>query len=72
MVHESCNGCEHIKDGGIGPEENQDLYCIRYADPLAQWKYRKCAGRTHNLSASPKELGKQLNPLKASKRAMGK
>lgn len=64
-IDEKCNGCGHIV------AFNENNYCTTYANPPAKWRLGLCNFATH---AKPEvETTKQkVNPLKASKRAMGK
>lgn len=72
-IHEKCSGCDHIRDGAVGPEENQDLRCNILATPLAQWtRIGGCAHRTHNLKSIVPTKPVFMDPLKASKMAMKK
>ncbi len=64
-VVEKCDGCERII------EVETQKYCKTYAAPDAKWKLGICNFATHvkpEISATTVKI----NPLKASKRAMGK
>jgi len=62
---EQCQGCARIV------EYNDELYCSSYMDPAAKWRLGRC-----NLATHVKEKIQideiKLNPLKASKRSMGR
>lgn len=62
LITTECIGCGH---------RTQHDYCDRYREPYRQWtRVGGCSMRTHGRT---KQLSseKQLNPLKASKRAVG-
>ncbi len=64
-VVEKCTGCERIVD------HDSKQFCKTYAAPEAKWKLGICNFATHvkpEISTSKVKI----NPLKASKRAMGK
>lgn len=64
-VVEKCDGCERIV------EVESQKFCKTYAAPDAKWKLGICNFATH---VKPEILAStvKVNPLKASKRAMGK
>jgi len=64
-VIDKCEGCERA----VEAESNK--YCKSYVDPEAKWRRGICNFATH---AKPETLvvKVKVNPLKASKRAMGK
>ena len=64
-VIDKCEGCERIV------EANDSKYCQTYIMPEAKWKISICNFATH---VKPEIATSQtkINPLKASKRAMGK
>jgi hypothetical protein len=64
-IVEKCDGCERIV------ETNNAKYCQTYAMPEAKWKLSICNFATHIRPEIATSLTK-VNPLKASKRAMGK
>jgi len=67
-IVEECNGCGRTV---VGPEPGTAC-CRVYPMPGAQWRgIRKCPMATH-LKKEVKEDTFKLNPLKASKRSMGK
>jgi hypothetical protein len=49
--------------------ENELQYCVAYADPSVIWRARPCPF-SRKLTSTKQEF--KLNPLKASKRALGK
>jgi len=57
-----CMGCNRIEEDG---------YCRVYANPIAQWRNKNCNMSTH-IEKEVKKDDFKLNPLKASKRSMGK
>ena len=64
-VVEKCEGCDRII------EVDSTRYCKSYTTPEAKWKIGICNFATHvkpEISASKV----RVNPLKASKRAMGR
>lgn len=64
-VIDKCEGCERII------EVDSQKFCKTYAAPAAKWKLGLCNFATH---VKPEILTStvKVNPLKASKRAMGK
>lgn len=62
---DKCEGCERIV------ETNNAKYCQTYAIPAAKWKLSMCNFATHVKPEIATSTTK-VNPLKASKRAMGK
>lgn len=64
-VDEKCSGCERII------EVDASQYCKTYANPAAKWRLGICNFATHVKPEIVSEKNK-VNPLKASKRAMGK
>jgi hypothetical protein len=60
---EQCKGCGHQK-----PDET----CHIYAFPAMRWTGLPCPMATHRKKEDPKQPEKPLNPIKASKRKMGK
>lgn len=63
-IVEKCEGCERV----IEVEPNK--YCKTYAVPEAKWKFGMCNFATHVKKEIAVNAVK-VNPLKASKRAMG-
>lgn len=64
-VIDKCEGCERII------EVESQRFCKTYAAPEAKWKLGMCNFATHvkpEISANKVKI----NPLKASKRAMGR
>lgn len=64
-VIDKCEGCERIV------ETNNTKYCQTYLIPAAKWKLSMCNFATHVRPEIATSQTK-VNPLKASKRAMGK
>lgn len=64
-IVDKCDGCERVV------ETNNTKYCQTYVLPEAKWKLSICNFATH---VKPEIATSQtkVNPLKASKRAMGK
>lgn len=64
-IIDKCEGCERIIAAGSAK------YCQSYVAPEAKWKLSICNFATH---VKPEITTSQVkvNPLKASKRAMGK
>lgn len=64
-VIEKCEGCDRIVEAA------ETKYCTAYTDPASKWKLGICNFATHQ---KPETLAVKIkvNPLKASKRAMGK
>jgi hypothetical protein len=64
-VIDKCAGCERIV------EANNSKYCQTYIMPEAKWKLNICNFATHvKIEIATNQT--KINPLKASKRAMGK
>jgi len=63
-IIEKCDGCERITI------ENKDNYCKTYANPAAKWRNGLCNFATH-VKPEIKVQKIRINPLKASKRALG-
>jgi hypothetical protein len=64
-IIDKCEGCERIV------EVSSVKYCQTYTMPAAKWKLSICNFATHVKPEIATILTK-VNPLKASKRAMGK
>ncbi|MBU0676156.1 MAG: PxxKW family cysteine-rich protein [Proteobacteria bacterium] len=64
-IIENCNGCERIV------EAEGTSYCMSYINPDAKWKLGICNFATH-VKPEINMTTTKINPLKASKRAMGK
>jgi hypothetical protein len=64
-IIDKCEGCERIVEAG------SVKYCQTYVMPAAKWKLSICNFATHVKPEIATILTK-VNPLKASKRAMGK
>ena len=64
-VIDKCKGCERVIDAGNAK------YCQTYAAPEAKWKLSICNFATH-VKPEIATAQSKVNPLKASKRAMGK
>ncbi|MDD5758280.1 MAG: PxxKW family cysteine-rich protein [Desulfobulbaceae bacterium] len=64
-IIDKCDGCDRII------EVESQKFCKTYSAPAAKWKIGICNFATH---AKPAVLTStiKVNPLKASKRAMGK
>jgi len=64
-IIDKCDGCDRII------EVESQKFCKTYSAPAAKWKVGICNFATH---AKPEVLTStiKVNPLKASKRAMGK
>jgi len=66
-IVDRCQGCERALDFPAGK------FCIACPDPAAKWSARDCNLATHIVKEKSKEVVKEMNPLKASKRkAAGK
>jgi hypothetical protein len=63
-IIEACFGCSRIV------QNEQDQVCKVYIVPKAMWKNRNCIMATHIKKEAIEE--KMMDPLKASKRSMGK
>ena len=64
-INEKCEGCDRVVEAA------SVKYCQTYVSPDAKWKLGLCNFATHakiELATSKTKV----NPLKASKRAMGK
>jgi len=64
-IIEKCEGCERVV------EIEKTKYCRTYAIPEAKWKLGICNFATH-VKPEIATITTKVNPLKASKRAMGK
>ena len=64
-IVEKCEGCERIVEAGSAK------YCQTYVAPEAKWKITICNFATH-VKPELATAQTKVNPLKASKRAMGK
>lgn len=64
-VIDKCEGCERIIEAGNAK------YCQSYVAPEAKWKLTICNFATH-VKPEIATAQTKVNPLKASKRAMGK
>lgn len=64
-VIDKCEGCERIT------AVNETKFCSSYAFPETKWKLGICNFATHVKPEISAQVVK-INPLKASKRAMGK
>jgi hypothetical protein len=63
-IIEACLGCGKIIQDGLRE------VCRNYPVPKAMWRTRNCLMATHLKKIVPEE--KKVNPLKKSKRSMGK
>lgn len=63
-IVEKCEGCERVI------EVESSRYCKAYAAPEAKWKFGLCNFATH-VKREIAVNAVKVNPLKASKRAMG-
>ena len=59
---EQCAGCAH---------RTKENTCPKYALPIMRWTGRPCAMATH-LPKAEKKAEVKVDPIKASKRSMGK
>ena len=64
-IIDKCEGCGRIV------EANNAKYCQTYIRPEAKWKLSICNFATH-VKPEIATTQTKINPLKASKRAMGK
>ena len=64
-IVEACKGCNRATQIAAG------WYCGACPDPAVKWKSGKCNLATHIVAAVTTAKAK-INPLKASKRGMGK
>lgn len=64
-VVEKCEGCARLETWPTGK------YCVTFADPAKQWALGLCNMATH-IKLEAEETQKMLNPLKASKRGVGR
>ena len=64
-IIDKCEGCERIIEAGSAK------YCQTYVAPEAKWKLSICNFATH-VKPEFETAKAKINPLKASKRAMGK
>ena len=64
-IIDKCVGCDHV----IEVESKQ--YCKTYTSPASKWKLGNCNFATH-VKVEIAAATAKVNPLKASKRAMGK
>jgi hypothetical protein len=67
-IVEHCAVCDFIV---VGPEPGP-AHCSKCYVPAAKWKNGKCNLTSHLGLIAKVEDKKMLNPLKASKRSMGK
>lgn len=65
VVSEKCEGCSRAETWPTGS------YCSVYAEPAKQWMLGLCNMATH-IKIESQETQKMLNPLKASKRGVGR
>jgi hypothetical protein len=65
VVIENCEGCERVVDGSIGK------VCSAYPAPDKKWLGGICNFATHVKVEIKSEETKNVNPLKASKKASG-
>jgi len=66
-IVEQCTGCDCINVGPAGL-----AHCKKCYVPSAKWRNGKCNLASHIVLVAKVEDKKMLNPLKASKRSMGK
>jgi hypothetical protein len=64
-IIEKCDGCERII------EAESTKYCKTYTRPEAKWRLGMCNFATH-VKREITTTTVKINPIKASKRAMGK
>jgi hypothetical protein len=64
QVVEECEGCERIQSFDTGD------YCTSYANPAVKWESGRCNFATNVKVEKAGEI--KINPLKASKRSMGR
>lgn len=64
-VVESCDGCSRVEDWPAG------RYCASYPVPKHRWTLGICNMASH-LNLEQAGVQRQLNPLKASKRRVGR
>lgn len=60
-----CQGCDRTYESG------DDVYCMACPDPATKWRLGLCNQATHVKEKVEVDKNK-LNPIKASKRMMGK
>ena len=65
-IVEQCEGCGKISEFASGK------YCVSFPEPSAKWQKGNCPMGTHVKKVVEETPQKKLNPLKASKRSMGK
>ena len=65
-IVDQCNGCSKTLEFPSG------LYCTSFTEPAAKWNGKSCPLGTHLKKETQENGQKRLNPLKASKRSMGK
>jgi hypothetical protein len=63
-VVEECQGCGKVESFSAGE------YCTSYANPAVKWEFGRCNFATH--MKAEKSDSRKVNPLKASKRSMGR
>ncbi len=64
-IIEKCDGCNRII------EAESAKYCKTYTSPEAKWRLGLCNFATH-IKREITTTSVKINPIKASKRAMGK
>lgn len=63
-ITESCLGCDRVTQDG------EKQICKSYVVPKSMWRNRNCLMASHLKREAIEE--KKVNPLKKSKRSMGK
>ncbi|MBU0729693.1 MAG: PxxKW family cysteine-rich protein [Proteobacteria bacterium] len=64
-IIDKCEGCDRII------ENNNNKFCTSYSNPESKWRLGLCNFATHaKIELAVSQV--KVNPLKASKRAMGK
>ena len=65
VADDKCDGCAHVEKWPTG------RYCTAYPAPKKQWALGLCNMATH-MKIEEEKVQKALNPLKASKRGVGR
>lgn len=65
-IVDKCEGCSRITEFPSGK------YCSSFTEPVLKWLKGNCPMATHVKKVVEEPNQKKLNPLKASKRSMGK
>ncbi len=65
-IVDQCEGCDKSTEYSSGK------FCTSFTEPATKWNGRSCPLATHVKKDSEENGQRKLNPLKASKRSMGK